>query len=51
MRGNIPPYPQYIFMAWCFAKRRDKFTFRYIRKSSRVTVGFSRRTLLYELFS
>jgi hypothetical protein len=27
MRGAIPPLPQYVFMAWCFVKYRDSFTF------------------------
>jgi len=27
MRGAIPLLPQYIFVAWCFAKQRDNFTF------------------------
>jgi hypothetical protein len=27
MRGAIPPLPQYVFMAWCLVKHRDKFTF------------------------
>jgi hypothetical protein len=26
MRGAVPPLPQYVFMAWCLIKRRDKFT-------------------------
>jgi hypothetical protein len=27
MRGAIPPFPQYVFMAWCLVKQRDNFTF------------------------
>jgi hypothetical protein len=27
MLGAIPPFPQYAFMAWCFVKHRDNFTF------------------------
>jgi hypothetical protein len=27
MSGAIPPFPQYIFMAWCLVKHRDNFTF------------------------
>jgi hypothetical protein len=27
MCGSIPPLPQYVFMAWCFVKHREKFTF------------------------
>jgi len=27
MGGAIPPLPQYAFMAWCFVKHRDNFTF------------------------
>jgi len=26
-RGAIPQLSQYVFMAWCFVKHRDKFTF------------------------
>jgi hypothetical protein len=32
MRGAIPPLPQYAFMAWCFVKQRDIFTFTFYRK-------------------
>jgi hypothetical protein len=24
--GAIPPFPQYVFMAWCLVKHRDNFT-------------------------
>jgi hypothetical protein len=27
MRGVIPPFPQYVFVAWCLVKHRDNFTF------------------------
>jgi hypothetical protein len=27
MRGVIPPLPQYVFMAWCLVKHKNKFTF------------------------
>jgi hypothetical protein len=27
MSGAIPPFPKYIFMAWCVIKYRDNFTF------------------------
>jgi hypothetical protein len=27
MCGAIPLLPQYAFMAWCFVKHRDNFTF------------------------
>jgi hypothetical protein len=27
MCGAIPPFPQYVFMAWCLVKHRDNFTF------------------------
>jgi hypothetical protein len=27
MRDTIPPLPQYVFMAWCLVKYRDKFNF------------------------
>jgi hypothetical protein len=27
MRGAIPPLPQYVFIASCFVKHRDNFTF------------------------
>jgi hypothetical protein len=29
MSGAIPPLPQYVFMAWCLVKHRDKFTFTF----------------------
>jgi hypothetical protein len=29
MLGAIPPLPQYIFMAWCLVKHREKFTFTF----------------------
>jgi hypothetical protein len=29
MRGAISPLPQYVFMAWCFVKHRDNFTFTF----------------------
>jgi hypothetical protein len=25
MRGAIPPFPQYVFMAWCLLKYRESF--------------------------
>jgi hypothetical protein len=28
VRGAIPPLPHYVFMALCFVKHRDNFTFR-----------------------
>jgi hypothetical protein len=27
MRGAIPPFPKYAFMAWCLIKHRDNLTF------------------------
>jgi len=27
MRGAIPSFPQYAFMAWCLVKNRGSFTF------------------------
>jgi hypothetical protein len=30
MRGAIPPFSQYVFMAWCLVKHRDKFDFSFI---------------------
>jgi hypothetical protein len=30
MRGAIPPFTQYVFMAWCLVKHRDNFTFTII---------------------
>jgi len=30
MRGAMPPFSQYVFMAWCLVKPRDNFTFRVI---------------------
>jgi hypothetical protein len=29
MCGAIPPFPQYVFLAWCLVKHRDNFTFIY----------------------
>jgi len=29
MRGAIPSFPQYVFMAWCLVKHRDKFNFTF----------------------
>jgi hypothetical protein len=29
MREDIPPFPQYIFMACCLVKHRDSFTFTF----------------------
>jgi hypothetical protein len=29
MRGAIPPFPQYVLMAWCLVKYRDNFTFNF----------------------
>jgi hypothetical protein len=29
MRGAIPPYPQYAFMAWFLVKHRDNFNFTF----------------------
>jgi hypothetical protein len=31
MRGAIPPLPQYVFMAWCLVKHRDKFTLTLVK--------------------
>jgi hypothetical protein len=31
MLGAISPLPQYVFMAWCFVKHRDNFTFDLLR--------------------
>jgi hypothetical protein len=28
-RENIPPLPQYVFMAWYLIKHRDNFTFHF----------------------
>jgi len=25
MHGAIPPFPQYVFMAWCLVKNKDNF--------------------------
>jgi hypothetical protein len=50
MRGTIPPLPQYVFMAWCLVKHRDKFTFYlYISSSSRpaLTLPILTRPKLY----
>jgi hypothetical protein len=32
MNGDIPPLPQYAFMAWCLVKHRDNFTFYLLQK-------------------
>jgi hypothetical protein len=29
MHGSVPPFPQYVFMTWCLAKHKDKFTFTF----------------------
>jgi hypothetical protein len=40
MRGAIPPHPQYVFMAWCSVKHRDKFTFAfYLLATTRIKGG------------
>jgi hypothetical protein len=42
VRGAVPPLPQFVFMAWCLFKLRDKFTFYFIctlSKSSSSLVG------------
>jgi hypothetical protein len=26
MHGAVPPFPQYVFMAWCLVKHRDNLT-------------------------
>jgi hypothetical protein len=33
MRGAIPPLLQYVFMAWCLVKDRDKFTFAFTSRT------------------
>jgi hypothetical protein len=30
MRVAIPPFLQYVFMAWCLVKQRDNFTFTFL---------------------
>jgi hypothetical protein len=61
MRGDIPPVPQYVFLAWCLVQHRDNFTFlpfafwirmcyvslrsTYIRCSKTIHYGFTE--LLY----
>jgi hypothetical protein len=27
MRGSIPPFPQYVFIAWYLVKHKDSLTF------------------------
>jgi hypothetical protein len=27
MRGNMPPFPQYVLMSWCLVKHKNNFTF------------------------
>jgi hypothetical protein len=36
MRGAIPPFPQYAFMAWCLVKLRDNFTFTFSNKERNI---------------
>jgi hypothetical protein len=31
--GAIPPFPPYVFMAWCLVKHRDNFTFNFVTTS------------------
>jgi hypothetical protein len=35
MRGAIPPFPQYVFMAWCLLKHRDNFIFYSLLQGSK----------------
>jgi hypothetical protein len=32
MSGAVPPFPQYVFMAWCLVKHWDNFTFPFKRQ-------------------
>jgi hypothetical protein len=32
MSGTIPPFPHYVFMAWCLVKDMDSFTFTMLKK-------------------
>jgi hypothetical protein len=36
MRGAIPPFPQYVFIAWCLVKHRDNFTFTLLIFNSKI---------------
>jgi hypothetical protein len=42
MRGAIPPLSQYAFMAWCFVKHRDNFTFYLLINGHRGTMWKTR---------
>jgi hypothetical protein len=44
MRGAIPPFLQYVFMAWCLVKHRN-FTFTFIYTAA-MQVPFSLVPLL-----
>jgi hypothetical protein len=33
MHGAIPPFTQYVFMAWCLVKHRDNFTSTFMRNT------------------
>jgi hypothetical protein len=50
MRGAIPPFPQYVFMAWCLVKHRDNFTFTMSRSSSGLSPPGFLVNILYVLF-
>jgi hypothetical protein len=32
MHGAVPPFPHYVFMAWCSVKHRNNFTFTFTSK-------------------
>jgi hypothetical protein len=50
MRGAIPPFLQYVFMAWCLIKHRDNFTFTIVlltfHYDQRAVLPLSRRLQL-----
>jgi len=47
MRGDIPPLPQYFFMAWCLIEPRDNFTVTFLLLSSHLRPGLTSRPFLH----
>jgi hypothetical protein len=39
MREAIHPLPQYVFMAWCLVKHRDKFNLLYFKNAVFLTLA------------
>jgi hypothetical protein len=42
MRGAIPPFLKYPFMAWCLVKHRDNFTFTLLAVKVCITCAVGR---------